>query len=175
MICGLVFWYSQAGSLSRLSSILTPLLNERWLPSNPLWTRPTKAPNGSAWPKTSDYIAGYPRLNVFGLASVTADNSGGQGDLFIKLIDRDRKPMTAVRVLFVKRKDKLVLDRVKPGHYDLRYLNLDTGQIYRSVAFRVTVEETPGGEQYRGWVIGLYGRIDGNSHRDEITEREFSP
>jgi hypothetical protein len=173
VVYGLVFWYSHRDSLPAISSILTPLLNEPGLPTSPFWRRPATAPNLSPWPQKSDYIVGYPRLNVFGLASVTADNSGGQGDLFIKLIDRDRKPMTAVRVFFLKAKDKLVLDRVKPGHYDLRYLNLDTGQIYRSAMFRVSLEETPGGEHYMGWVIGLYGRLDGNSHRDEITDREF--
>jgi hypothetical protein len=110
---------------------------------------------------------------VLGLASVTADNSGGQSDLFLKLIDRDRKPMTAVRVFFLRAKDKLVLDRVKPGRYDLRYMNLDTGQIWRSIAFEVTLRTTPKREEYMGWTVGLFGLIDGNSRRDEITQREF--
>jgi hypothetical protein len=165
--------YSHRASLSKMSRILTPRIREIALSANPFFKRPAMAPNGSPWPAQSGYVEGYPRLNVLGMAQVTADNSGTLNDVFIKLIDRDRKPMTAVRVFFVRGKDKLVLDRVKPGHYDLRYLNLDTGQIFRSAPFVVTLQKTASGEQYRGWTIGLYGRVDGTSHRDEISEHDF--
>jgi hypothetical protein len=51
--------------------------------------------NGEPWPSESGYIAGFPRLNVHGEADVTADNSGASNDIFVKLVDNDRKPMVA--------------------------------------------------------------------------------
>jgi hypothetical protein len=65
------------------------------------------------------------------------------------------------------------LESVKPGHYDLRYMDLDTGVIQRSVSFEVTRKKTPRGEEYMGWTIGLYGVINGTSPEETITEREF--
>ena len=56
------------------ANVVTPLIPEISLPRNPLFSRPAAAPNGTAWPESSDYLAGYPRSNVFGLASVVADN-----------------------------------------------------------------------------------------------------
>jgi len=167
------FWYGHRDSLSPLSSILTPQFPEQSVPSNPFWDRPAAAPNGSPWPKTSNYVAGYPRLNVAGIADVVADNSGGSNDLFVKLIDRDQTPMKAVRVFFLRSKGQLTLQRVKPGHYDLRYMNLDTGRIQRSTAFEVTFKTTSEGEEYTGWTIGLYDAVDGNTQPEEITQREF--
>jgi hypothetical protein len=46
---------------------------------------PSTAPNGAPWPHTGNYIPGYPRLNVFGEADITADNSGASSDVFVKL------------------------------------------------------------------------------------------
>jgi hypothetical protein len=143
------------------------------LPRNPLWIRPAKAPNGVPWPVTSDYVAGYPRLNVFGEADVVADNSGSSNDLFVKLVDLDQDPATAVRVGFVGAKDQLSFRRVKPGYYDVRYRNLDTGAILKSPIFEVTVRNTDQGQQYQGWTIPLYSTINGTIYHTEITKLEF--
>ena len=118
-------------------------------------------------------MAGYPHLNVSGIAKVTADNSGGPSDLFVKLVDRDRKQRRVVRVFFVKANDEFTLRDVKPGHYDIRYLNLDNGRIRESQVFEVTLQKTAKGEEYMGWTVGLYDMINGTSHHKDITERDF--
>jgi hypothetical protein len=106
------------------------------------------------------------------MAKVTADNSRGPSDLFLKLVDRDQK--RAVRVFFVKTNDEFTLRDVKPGHYDIRYLNLDNGRIRESQVFEVTLRKSPKGEEYMGWTVGLYDVINGTSHHKDITERDFS-
>jgi hypothetical protein len=168
-----ITWRHNQYRLPPASSILTPQLPETVLSRNPLWNRPATAPNGSPWPTSSNYIAGYPRLSVFGLESVVADNTGGSEDLFVKLIDRDELPMKAVRIFLLKSKEQLTLRRVKPGHYDLRYMNLDTGRIRKSDAFEVTLKKTAKGEEYMGWTVGLYDVLNGNTYHEEITERDF--
>jgi hypothetical protein len=155
------------------SLIRTPTIVERFLHGRPLWERPATAPNGSPWPGMSGYVAGYPRLNVGGLAEVVVDNSGGADDLFVKLIDRDQKPMTAVRVVFLKAGDKVKLDRVQPAHYDVRYRALDTGVIRRSPTIAVSLRVTANGQQYMGWTVPVYETVLGRIHHEEISEREF--
>jgi hypothetical protein len=106
-------------------------------------------------------------------AGVVADNSGSPNDLFVKLIDRDQKPLKAVRVGFLRARDKLNFERVKPGHYDIRYMNLDTGAIKQSPAVEVIGTDADGGLQYTGWTVPLYETIDGKIYHREITEHEF--
>ena len=167
------YWYSNRGSLPSISDIITPQFPEEVVPGNPLWDRPPTAPNRSPWPTKSNYVAGYPRLNVSGIADVVADNSGGANDLFVKLIDRDQSPMKAVRVFFLRAKGQLTLARVKPGLYNLRYMNLDTGLIRRCPPFEVTLKKTPKGEEYEGWTVPVYDVIDGTEYHDVITQRDF--
>ena len=171
LIVGLGYFFYTNRSAN--SDILTPLLHEVGIPVNPLWNRPALAPNGSQWPQHSEYIAGYQRLNVFGPANVVADNSGGSSDLFAKLIDRDRHPMMAVRVFLVSAHSRFTLRSVKPGHYDIRYEDLDSGLIRESPAFAVTIRQTERGEVFMGWTVPLYEDIRGETYHKMITEKEF--
>lgn len=81
--------------------------------------------------------------------------------------------MKAVRVFYLRAKDKLALARVKPGHYDIRYKNLSSGRIRRTGVFEVTLKQTPKGSEYMGWVVPLYEAVTGNTYHAEVTEREF--
>ena len=89
-------------------------------PSSLSWSRPATAPNGSPWPVVSGYVHGYPRLNVSGRVSLLIDNSGALDDVFVKVFDHDRKPIVAVRVAFVRAKDKFSMNQVMPGDYEVR-------------------------------------------------------
>jgi hypothetical protein len=155
------------------SSILTPSLVNDAMHGNPFWRRPAKAPNDKPWPARSGYLEGYPRLSVGGAASVVADNLGGTNDLMVKLIDRDRTPMSAVRIGFVKAKGEWEIEQVKPGHYDMRYLNLGNGRIRKSGPFEVTLKTSEKGKEYMGWRIGLFDRLDGNAHHEDIGSGDF--
>jgi hypothetical protein len=148
---------------------LPPLRQFPWwdaiTPPRLLWSRPAAAPNGKPWPTTSSYISGYPRLNVSGHVSVVADNSGSLDDVLVKLYDRDRKPMSAVRVVYVQARDKFTMERVKPGHYDVRYLDLTSGVIKKSQPIRV--------KEDLGWTVGLYGVVDGTQYHQVVGKQEF--
>jgi hypothetical protein len=139
----------------------------------PLWVRPKSAPNGSPWPETTNYIEDYPRLNFEGIANVTADNSRGRSDLFVKLFDRDQRPAQPVRVILLKAKDQMILLHVKPGHYDIRYRNLDSGLIRKSPKFEVKYHQDENGEKYTGWTVPLYDVINGTIYHEVIAERDF--
>jgi hypothetical protein len=179
IVCAVVYWYSHPNSFRSVSKLLAPLskVTSQALPPTtpvlPLWIRPKTAPNGSPWPKTTAYVDNYPRLNFDGMASVTADNSRGPSDLLVKLFDRDQKPAQPVRVLLLKAKDEIILLHVKPGHYDIRYRNLDTGLIRKSPNFEVTLKQDEKGEEYMGWTVPLYEAIDGTIHHKIIGERDF--
>jgi hypothetical protein len=156
------------------SSVVTPTISELTVPRNPFFDRPANAPNGSAWPTAPGYVLGYPRLAVRGDADVIVDNSGGRNDLFVKLVRLDSTQATAVRVVIVHAGSKFPLNRVAPGRYDLRYMNMDTGRIRRSDEFEVTSKKrADGGVEYMGWTVGLYETLEGNTFHDDITEAEF--
>ena len=174
LIGGICFyWWTHVYDPTAPSSILTPSLWDDATHVNPFWRRPTKAPNGRPWPIKSSYLEGYPRLNIGGQAGVVADNSGGANDLLVKLIDCDRVPMVAVRIGFVKAKGELQMEQVKPGHYDIRYLNLGNGRIRKSDPFEVTLKATAKGMEYMGWRIGLFAKVDGNAHHEDIGPGDF--
>lgn len=167
------YWWTHLYAPARPSSILTPSLADDSRQPAPLWKKPTNAPNGKPWPTESGYIEGYPRLNVGGGASIIADNTGGTADLMLKLIDRERTPMTAVRIVFVKAKSQFQMNRVKSGQYDVRYLNLDSGRIRKSQTFEVTLKTTEKGQEYMGWRVGLFDTLSGNSHHEDIGASDF--
>jgi len=180
IVCALVYWYSHPNSSFRsMSKLLAPLsrVASQTLPPTtpvlPLWIRPKTAPNGSPWPEATNYIDNYPRLNFDGMASVTADNSRGPSDLLVKLFDRDQKPARPVRIILLKARDEMTLRHVKPGHYDIRYRNLDTGLIRKSRMFEVTFKQDEKREEYMGWTVPLYEAIDGTIHHKIIAERDF--
>jgi hypothetical protein len=52
----------------RYPSVLNGMLNQPIFHGKLIWSRPEAAPNGSPWPTRSNYVAGYPRLNVAGMA-----------------------------------------------------------------------------------------------------------
>jgi hypothetical protein len=75
-----------------------------------------------------------------------------------------------VRVFFLKAKNQFTLHRVNPGHYDVRYLNLDTGLMRQSPAFETTVTKM---RQYEGWTILIYDDPNGTIFHREIGKDEF--
>jgi hypothetical protein len=153
------------------SRVFTPV--DLTVPSGVLFSRPKAAPNGKPWPTISAYVAGYKRLNENGEADVVVDNSDGAHDLLAKLIDLDAKPETAVRVIFCRAYTRFSLLQVKPGHYDVRYRDLDTGIIRKSGIFQVTVKETKRGKQFMGWTVPVYTAINGTTYHEVIPAEEF--
>lgn len=98
----------------------------------PVPARPATAPNGQPWPEKSGYVEGYAPLATDGYSEVTVDNSHLTTDMFVKLYALDATGATPVRVCLVKAGDQFTLKNIRPGRYDVRYQDLDTGAIFKS-------------------------------------------
>lgn len=83
------------------------------------------APNGEPWPAQSGYVDGFPVIAKGDDMQLLLDNSGNASAAFIKLYDMDRH--INVRYVFVLAHDKLVVDKLLSGKYEIRYQNIDLG------------------------------------------------
>ncbi|MRW90949.1 DnaJ domain-containing protein [Duganella sp. FT80W] len=86
-------------------------------------TQTLVAPNGEPWPTKSGYMEGFPVGNRGDEMQLTLDNSGNGSAVFIKVYDMDRR--SNVRYAYVQAHDKLLVDKLANGKYEIRYQNLD--------------------------------------------------
>jgi len=84
---------------------------------------PRVAPNGEPWPAQSGYVDGFPVANKGEDMQLTLDNSGNASPVFIKVYDMERR--SNVRYAYVQPHDKLVVDQLSNGKYEIRYQNLN--------------------------------------------------
>ncbi len=87
--------------------------------------QPLVAPNGEPWPVQSGYVQGFPVGNKGEELQLTVDNSGNGFAVFVKLYDLDRR--SNVRYIFILARDKLTVDKLAFGKYELRYQRIDGG------------------------------------------------
>ncbi|TDQ35362.1 hypothetical protein [Thiopseudomonas denitrificans] len=87
------------------------------------------APNGSAWPEKTGYLPGQPVLATEGRGSITIDNRNGKQDAYVQLLQSD----SPVRQIYVRRNDSFELTAVTPGTYQLKVLEIQSGQAYKVV------------------------------------------
>ena len=139
----------------------------------PAYVRPTSAPNGKAWPKTSAYITGYPIGRAHGLSKLTIDNSSNSTDMFIKLVALDSDKTSPVRQAFIPAYGSFTMNDIDAGRYDVRYKNLSDGNLSRSEAFELV--EIPGvdGTQYSNTTMTLYKISNGNMQTYPLDAEEF--
>jgi hypothetical protein len=88
-------------------------------------TQTLVAPNGEPWPTQSGYMDGFPVGNRGDDMALTLDNAGNASAVFIKVYDMERH--SNVRYAYVQAHDKLVVDKLANGKYEIRYQNLDIG------------------------------------------------
>lgn len=86
-------------------------------------TQTLLAPNGEPWPNRSGYMEGFPVGNRGDDMQLTLDNSSNSSAVFIKVYDMDRR--SNVRYAYVQAHDKLLVDKLANGKYEIRYQNLD--------------------------------------------------
>jgi hypothetical protein len=88
-------------------------------------TQTLMAPNGEPWPARSGYMEGFPVGNRGDDMQLTLDNAGNASAVFIKVYDMERR--ANVRYAYVQAHDKLLVDKLASGKYEIRYQNLDAG------------------------------------------------
>ena len=80
-------------------------------------------PNGDPWPARSGLLEGYPAGNQGEALQLTLDNGANALPLFVRLYDVERR--SNVRFVYVLPHDKLTLDRLALGKYEVRYQSVD--------------------------------------------------
>jgi hypothetical protein len=83
------------------------------------------SPNGEPWPAQSGYVAGYPVGNQGEEMQFAIDNSANASPVFVKIYDLDRR--ANVRHAFVQARDRLMIDKLTAGKYEVRYQNIMVG------------------------------------------------
>jgi len=83
------------------------------------------APNGEPWPANSGYIEGFTIGNRGDDIQLMLDNANNASAVFIKVYDVERR--ANVRYAYVQAHDKLMVDKLSNGKYEIRYQNLDPG------------------------------------------------
>ncbi|WP_317201080.1 J domain-containing protein [Janthinobacterium sp.] len=83
------------------------------------------APNGEAWPLRSGYIEGFPVSNKGAELQLTLDNANNNAPVFIKLYDLERR--SNVRYLYILAHDKLTVEQLAFGKYEVRYQRVEAG------------------------------------------------
>lgn len=83
------------------------------------------APNGEPWPAHSGYVDGFPVGNKGEEMQLMLDNSANPSAAFIKVYDMERR--SNVRYAYVQAHDKLLVDKLSNGKYEIRYQNVELG------------------------------------------------
>jgi hypothetical protein len=157
----------EASSVARASELPTS-------GSTPLeWIRPAAAPNGRAWPARSGYVPGYPVLFGDGESTLTIDNRKGDIDAFLKLYAIGFKQPIQVRTILVRQGDQVTMKNLRPGQYEIRYQNLDSGGVRRSAPFNVKERKIREGMEVSEISITLYDVAGGKLVMTEIATEDF--
>jgi hypothetical protein len=83
------------------------------------------SPNGEPWPTQSGYVVGYPVGNLGDEMQFSIDNTSNASPVFVKIYDLDRR--ANVRHAFVQAHDRLQIDKLTAGKYEVRYQNIMVG------------------------------------------------
>ncbi len=166
-------WYANADHTSSSSASAPKPTYRKPAQQLPAYVKPTGSPLGYAWPQSAGYVYGYPMLAQPGLSTVTIDNSSNSNEAFVKLMALDSGIPTAVRHFFIPGHGQFTLDNVRPGSYDIRYKDLDSGQMTRSETFTLIEAATEDGTSYSNLRMTLYKVRNGNMQSYGISASEF--
>ncbi len=104
---------------------------------------------------------------------MTVDNSRGGSDVFVKLFHVDPAKPIPIRVFFIYAAGSFTLEALPPGAYDVRYRDLETGDLYRSERFDIEERSTFDGIEYTALTLTIYKLVGGNMRTYRIDESEF--
>jgi hypothetical protein len=174
LILGIWVWYINIGyKPSENSAVSTEALPQKLSAKKPAYVKPAISPLGNLWPQSAAYVKGYKVLAQPGLSTVTIDNTSNDNDVFVKLMSLDFGAPMPARHFFIPSHSQFTLKNVMAGNYDIRYKDLDSGQLARSESF--TLEETPSynGTTYSNLRMTLYKVRNGNMQTYGIGEADF--
>ncbi len=137
------------------------------------YIRPLTAPNGSPWPAQAGYISGYDFLNNLGISTVTVDNSSNNADVYVKLYLLVGSKKFVCRHVFIPGFSKFKMESLAPGVYDVRYLDLNNGQIAKTEKFELRETQDYSGTQYSNITLTLYKVLNGNMQTINISADDF--
>ena len=160
---------SELPSQPRFARMTTPAQTS----SSPSYIYPSMAPNGSEWPTLSGYVGGYPIGNSNGYSNLTIDNTRNSSDVFVKLTELGYSELSPVSQFFVSSGSRFRLENISPGRYDIRYRDLEMGNLSRSEPFTLEENESFDGVQFSEMTMTLYRVTSGNMQTYRIGENEF--
>jgi hypothetical protein len=139
----------------------------------PVYVRAPLTPYGMPWPASAAYLKEFPILRAKGLSKVTVDNNQNSSDVLVKLVWLGSTKAFPIREFFIPAHGTFTVNRVSAGKYDVRYRDLDSGQLTRSEAFDLEETRIPGGTEYSNYNITLYTVPDGNMQTYSLAESDF--
>lgn len=138
------------------------------------YKRPTTAPNGTPWPTGAAYIENYPYRNADGANRLEVRNDQGVADVFLKLLDLSDTPATPVRYVFIPAGGVAVIGQLRGGSYEIRYRNLATGAIVRTLRPIELLDDSESGRRHLvNHTVTLYGVPEGNMPTARVAESGF--
>lgn len=142
--------------------------------TNPDYTRPTHAENGSPFPETSGYIEGYEQKFSEGYAQLTVNNTQNTSDIYVKLYLLNEDAITPARVFLVEAEDSFTVSELTEGGYELRYRDLDTGGLAKTEPLPLEKnKEDDGYDYYDHMEVTLSKVVNGNLETEPISEEAF--
>lgn len=157
---------------------VAPSVLEDPLPPEPIepdYKRPTTAENGVPFPESSGYIKGYEQAFTNGKTVLTIDHEKNNYDIYVKLYNLDVQPPALASVFLVKALDNFTIETIMPGTYELRYRNLDTGDLFRTSDFTLEekVDSNSGALVFTHLTLSLYGVVGGDLETYPIDDKDF--
>lgn len=137
------------------------------------YTRPSTAPNGEPWPSSSDYLSGYHQHNTDGLSQVVLDNSRSATDAFVKIVSVSDNEPKVVRMVFMQANDRFTVNNLRAGSYEIRYQNLDSGDLMRSEVFTLEESAISSGTRFSTVTLALRGKPDESQNTYPLSSDDF--
>ncbi|HPG62364.1 MAG TPA: J domain-containing protein [Casimicrobium sp.] len=174
---GVWIWYANTDhpiKATTTTSSATPSGIQTAKPApKPAYVRPDRAPNGEPWPASNSYVGGYGDFARGGLSSLTVDNTQNDSDVFVKLVALDQGAPVPVRHFFIYRGSQFRAENIRAGNYDIRYRDMNSGQLSRSDPFELTETRTFDGTTFSNMTMTLYKVHNGNMQTHGLAESDF--
>lgn len=131
------------------------------------------SPTGKPWPTSAGYLSGLKVRASGGLSKLTIDNTNGGSDVYVKLCAVSREKCDGYRHVFIPQGSSFTMNGVARGAYDIRYRDLETGQIAKSDVIPLTQTDDERGTRFSVVRLTLYRVQGGNTNFTPLTEDQF--